>query len=165
MIEPDHPTLPITAMRVGRHRPLGVLRRSSGRERRDPRCDAGHGRAVHGDAMARLAADGSPSSAPRSCGRPQARPSADGAHGAGRCLPAAEDDGAPSTASGLALLRGLAIDRPGQVWCAGITVRRENRPPDGFPILLTPDAARLPLPCRRHGPVQPAGSRLAAVQR
>jgi putative transposase len=47
------------------------------------------------------------------------------------------------------LLRGLAIDRPNQVWAMDITLRA--------------DGARLRLSRRRHGLVQPSGSVVACV--
>lgn len=36
------------------------------------------------------------------------------------------------------LLRDMVVELPNQVWCADITVRRENSPPDCFLIRLTP---------------------------
>jgi putative transposase len=41
------------------------------------------------------------------------------------------------------LLKDMVIDKPNQVWCSDITVRRETSPPDWFLFRLTPDAQRV----------------------
>ena len=64
MIEPEHPQLSIVAaMRAGLDQPVGVLLPARGRDAAEPGADAADRRAVPGDALVWLAADGAASAA------------------------------------------------------------------------------------------------------
>jgi hypothetical protein len=95
MIEPGHPRLSIVrAVRAGIDRPLHVLPRAGAGHGGEPGADAAARRAVPGDAVVWVAADGA---APASSGSrrwSQAGAAADGHDGSGGDLPAAADGGA-----------------------------------------------------------------------
>src|SRR5215218_304214 len=79
------------AVRVGLDQPVGVLPPAYGRDAAEPGADAADRRAVPGNALVRLAADGAAPAARGLRGRPQAHPAADGQDGPGADPPAAAD--------------------------------------------------------------------------
>src|ERR1700758_2605816 len=78
--------------------------------------------AVSGQALLRLAPDGSVAGDPRSCGQSQTRPAPDAADGAGGDLPAPEHEQGNRGAQGLPVPARRDRHRAGQsVWCSDVT--------------------------------------------
>src|SRR5215213_3953257 len=139
------------AVPAGFDQPIGVLPPPRRRDGAEPGADAADRRAVPGDALVRLAADGAASAAGRLRGRPQADATADGEDGPGADPPAPTHDGAAPRASGLSLPAAGPRRRAAE---PGL-VRRHHLPAD---------AARLPLPGRGDGLGDAQGAVLAGVE-
>ena len=110
------------AVRVVGGEPVVALLPPEGGERGEPGAHAAHGRAAPGVSVLREpAADAAPAPRGHGCGTAP-DPAAHGGHGAGGDLPAATHQRSGPGASDLPYrLRGLAISRADQVWCADIT--------------------------------------------
>src|SRR5215211_3694064 len=139
------------AVPVGLDQPIGVLPPPCRRDAAEPGADAADRRAVPGDALVRLAADGAASAAGRLRGRPQAGATADGEDGPDADLPAPTHDGAAPRASGLSL---PAAGPGGRAAEPGL-VRGHHLPAD---------APRPPLPGRGDGLGDAQGAVLAGVE-
>src|ERR1700735_1614212 len=86
-----------------------------------PGADASDGQALYEVAVLRGAADGGGAAPGWRDGKTQARAPADAGDGTGGDLPEAQhQQAAPGHKVCPYLLRGLAIERPNQVWCADI---------------------------------------------
>src|SRR5690606_22283211 len=108
-------------------------------------------RAIPGDALVRLAADGAASAAQRLVCWAPSHPPADDQDWFGADLSAAEDQRAASAAQDLS----ISAASPGDRTSEPSLVRRHH---------LHPDAARLPLSGRDHGLGEPQGPGLAPVE-
>jgi hypothetical protein len=140
-----------TSVRAGIDQSLVILPQADGGERRDAAVDASHRRAVPGDALVRLAADGAASAPQRLvCWAPSC-PSSDDQDGFGADLPAPEDQRTTSAASDMAISASPPNHRSAE---PGLVRRRD----------LHPDAQRLLVSRRDHGLVQPKGSGLEAIE-
>ena len=103
-----------TPVRAGVDQSLVILPSADGGERRDAAVDASHRRAVPGDALVRLAADGAASAPQRLvCWAPSC-PSADAQDGLSADLPAPEDQRAASAAPDVAISASPSGRRPAE---------------------------------------------------
>ena len=152
MIDPRHGRLSISAaVPLGVDRPLVVLLRGPRREPAESAPDAADRRAVSGDAVLRLAPDDALAASPGLHGGPQAGATPDATAGPAGGLPAPQDVSAAPGAQDLSLPAARSGDHAAE---PRLVCGRD----------LHSAAARLSLPGRDHGLVEPQGAVLALVE-